>query len=281
MSLVLEIVKFIIYSLLIVGISKYILVNLLRKLAESLNLSAKAVGNIAGMATSMPELLSVSFSAMAGLIGASVYNILSSNIINFVQYLFAIILNKNLHIIKNAALKVDLLMVVLTILIPIFILILNIEVSIQIVPLFLLLFALFYYINSNAHKLYLKKEEKQEENIVNKEKRFIKGKREVSIKYAIFLILTGILLFIVGNLLSNSLERLCIHFNVSEIIIGCLLGFITSLPELITFIESQKHHQKEERNLGVVEATNNLLTSNLLNLFIIQSIGIVLYMISI
>ena len=52
----LEIIKFIIYSALIVLISKYILVTTLRKLAESLKLKPKTVGNIAGYATSIPEL---------------------------------------------------------------------------------------------------------------------------------------------------------------------------------------------------------------------------------
>ena len=56
-----EILKFFIYTLLIVLISKYILVRLLRMLAESLNLSAKVVGNITGIATSITELLTVCF----------------------------------------------------------------------------------------------------------------------------------------------------------------------------------------------------------------------------
>ena len=62
-----EILKFILFSILIVLISKYILVKVLRKLAESLNLSAKTVGNIAGVATSVPELLTVSFAAFCRL----------------------------------------------------------------------------------------------------------------------------------------------------------------------------------------------------------------------
>ena len=85
-----EIIKLIIYSFLIVIISKYILVKLLRMLAESLDLSAKTVGNITGTATSVPELLTVSFSASKGLVGTSIYNIISSNIINLSQYIFSI-----------------------------------------------------------------------------------------------------------------------------------------------------------------------------------------------
>lgn len=276
MKLLIEIFCFIIYSLLIVVVSKYILVTVLRKLAESLDLKAKTIGNIAGVATSMPEFLSVSFAASAGLIGTSIYNILSSNIINFAQYILAIKLNNNIKKLNNRALKIDIFMVIITIIIPILMLIFNIEVSIQIVPIFILLFILFYYINSNAHKLYLKKEEKEEEELVNKETRFIRKHKEITIKYSIYLILTGIVLFIVGNLLSNSLKNLCLQFNIPEFFMGIVLGLITSLPELITFFESQKHH-KNNSNLGVVEATNNLLTSNILNLFFIQSVGIIIY----
>lgn len=83
-----------------------------------------------------------------------------------------------------------------------------------------------------------------------------------------------------GNLLSNSLESLCLQFNIPQFVVGIALGFITSLPELITFFESQRHHKKEDSDLGVVEATNNLLTSNVLNLFFIQSVGIIIYVIS-
>lgn len=277
MKLFLEIVSFIFYSLLIVAISKYILVNLLRKLAESLDLKAKTVGNIAGIATSMPELLSVSFASFAGLIGTSIYNILSSNIINLAQYIFAIKLNKNGKTLKNRALKIDIFMVILTIIIPVLMLIFNIEVNIQIVPLFILLFVFFYYINSNTHKLYLKREESLEEDIINEEARFIRKKKGAIIRYSVYLVLTGIALFIVGNLLSNSLESLCIQFNIPESVVGIALGFITSLPELITFFESQRHHKNENSDLGVVEATNNLLTSNVLNLFFIQSVGIIIY----
>ena len=96
-----EFIKFIIYVGVIVAISKYILVTILRKLAENLNLKAKTIGNIAGVATSVPELLTVTISSIKGLIGASIYNILSSNIINLIQYLSSIYSNKNWHYNSN------------------------------------------------------------------------------------------------------------------------------------------------------------------------------------
>ena len=99
--MLIEIIKFIIYSIFIVIISKYVLVTTLRKLAESLKLKPKTVGNIAGYATSIPELLTITTSSIRGLSGASVYNIISSNVINLIQYIGAIALNKNFDKIKN------------------------------------------------------------------------------------------------------------------------------------------------------------------------------------
>lgn len=278
MELLWEIIWFITYSLLIVAISKYILVPVLRKLAESINLKAKTVGSLAGFATSVPELLSVSFAAVTGLMGTSIYNILSSNVINFVQYIISMGINKNLKVLRNKALTIDIIMVIITILIPIGLVVTNFETNLVVVILLIGLFMLFYYINNNTHKLYLEKEENMEAKEIEKEAKWVRGKKNIIIKYSIYLVLTGISLFIIGNLLSQTLENLCIRFNIPQIIVGISLGFITSIPELITFFESQKHYKsKKNKRLGVIEATNNLLTSNILNLFIIQSIGIILY----
>ena len=271
----LELIKFLMYSILIVIISKYILVRLLRSFALNLNLSSKAVGNIAGIATSIPELLTVSFSAFAGLISTSVFNIISSNTINLCQYILAVFLNKNQKQLKKKGLKIELLLVLFTILIPIFMLVLDIDFEIQVVPIFILLFIFFYYINSNLHKLYFKKEEEISNEQNNSKKNSKKSKIFIIIKYTIYLLIASIVLYWIGDQLSIVLEELAKIFNISEIVLGIALGFITSLPELITFFESQKHH-KDEKTEGIVEATNNLLASNTLNLFIIQSIGIII-----
>lgn len=272
-----EIIKFIIYSGLIVLISKYILVTTLRKLAEAMNLKAKTVGDIAGYATSVPELLTITTSSLRGLTGASVYNILSSNVINLIQYLGAILLNKNALKLRNKAILIDLVMVFFTIAIPIVFLKLDIELKLAVVPLFIILYIFFMVLNNNVHKLYLKNEDEELEEEIEEE-RLVEGKNSKKvILYIGVLIVTGVLLFIIGELLGDTLENLCNLFGVSEVIVGVLLGFVTSLPELITFFESQKHYKDvQDDMLGVVEATNNLLTSNILNLFAIQSVGILI-----
>ena len=272
-----EIIKFIVYSGLIVLISKYILVTTLRKLAEALNLKPKTVGDVSGYATSVPELLTITTSSLRGLTGASVYNILSSNVINLIQYLGAILLNKNISKLRNKAILTDLILVFFTIIIPIIFLKFNIELKLAVVPLFIILYILFRFLNNHVHQLYLKSEDAELEEEIEEEKLEQKKNSKNVIIYVLVLIITGILLFVVGELLGDTLENLCNLFGVSEGIVGILLGFVTSLPELITFFEAQRHYKKiDDDMLGVVEATNNLLTSNILNLFAIQTIGIVL-----
>lgn len=278
MNVVIEIIKLILLTLLIVLASKYIMVVYLRKLAETLNLKPRTVGNIAGISTSIPELLTVSFSAATGFIATGIYNVLSSNIINLLLYSSSIIINKNTKIIKNRAIAIDIVMAIATIIIPIFLISVEIEVNIGIVPIFILLYLLFYYIDTNAHKLYLWKQEEQVLEEIKKETKFMKGKKRRTALYSVILIITMIVLFFIGNILSEVLENLCIQFGLPELLLGIVLGVSTSIPELITFFESQKHHKKANNTeLGVIEATNNLLSSNLLCLFIIQSIGIVIY----
>lgn len=278
MRLIWEIVQFAIYSGLIVIISKNILVKTLRNLAENLKLKPKTIGDIAGVATSIPELLTISVSSFNGLINASIYNVLSSNVINLIQYYWAIVLNKNQKALKNKAIRVDLILVIITIILPIFFTLLNSNLQFAMVPVFILLYFGFKKINNNAHKLYLKKEDKQIEEKLKSEDRWERGNKKKVLKNILILLFTGVLLFFIGNLLGDTLENLCLRFNIPEFVLGIVLGFVTSLPELITFFESQKHYKKKTNDiLGVVEATNNLLMSNILNLFIIQAIGITIF----
>ena len=273
MNIFIEIIKFTVYALAIVIISKKFLVPILRNLARSLNLESKTVGNIAGIATSMPEFLSVSFSAFRGLLDTSIYNIISSNFINLFLYSLSMILNKNIDKLKNKALKVDLIISLLTIIIPFALLAINIEMNLSIIPLLIILFILFYTINKNSHNLYL--DEYKEEEKIEYESKNTKQKVKIIIKHTLYLILTGISLFIFGNLLSEVVERLSTLFNVPQIILGITLGIVTSIPEVITFFEAQRYNNKQDEKMeGVIETTNNLLTSNLMNLCIIQSVGI-------
>ena len=286
MKLLWEVVQFLFYTGLIVIISKYVLVRTLRSLAENLKLKPKTVGDIAGVATSVPELLTISASSLSGLNTAGIYNIISSNVINLIQYFAAILLNKNQKFFRNKAIFIDVILVIITIILPILVVWVGVEVDLKMVPILLLLYIGFVRIDRNAHKLYLKDAEDANDvgdvkKTKHENKEWQKGSqvdKKTVAKNICILIITAVLLFFVGELLGNTLENLCRKFNVPELMIGIVLGFATSIPELITFFEAQRHYKSLNNDmLGVIEATNNLLMSNMMNLFIIQSIGIVLF----
>lgn len=272
--MIVEIVKFFIYAMLIVMISKLMLVKALRKLSESLKLKPRTIGNIAGVATSIPEFLTVTVSSFKGLANTSLYNILSSNIINFIQYILSIIINKNYKELRNKAIIIELIIVIVTILIPIFLLNYEKEIDVKFALTFIILYIGFSIIIKKVHEKYFYEEKSEEEDVLDE-----KVKSTKKYVYILIIILSGILLYIIGNALGDVLENLSELFGIAEFILGILLGMITSIPELITFFESQKHYREKESNklLGVIEATNNLLSSNMINLFLIQSLGIIIY----
>ena len=270
-------------SILIVLISKYILANSLRNLAKAIEIKPKAIGNISGIATSIPELLTTTISGFKGLLETSIYNILSSNIINFILYILSIFINKNQKTLKNKVIIIELILVFVTIFIPIILSIDKQELNLYYAYIFIVLYLFLKLINNLVHKKYLNHSNVLENNKgkINKKKENEKLKLKeqykinIIVKYSLLIIFAGILLFFIGDILSNSLEILCNNFNISQFIIGILLGFVTSIPEFITFFEAQKNYKDKEE--GIIEATNNLLSSNMINLFIIQSIGIFVY----
>ena len=143
MNLFFEVVKLIVELLIIVLVSKNLLVPIIRNLGKNLNLKSHTIGNIAGIATSIPEFLTVTFSAINGMIDTGIFNILSSNISNTIQYTISILLNKNIKLLKNKVIKINMILVILTIIIPIIVWKLHIGDNIIVVPIFIILFYIF------------------------------------------------------------------------------------------------------------------------------------------
>ena len=266
MEMIIEILKLLLELFAIIIISKKLLVPIIRKLGESLKLKAHTIGVISGVATSIPEFLTVAFSTSSGLISAGIYNILMTNLINIIQYLLSVVVNKNIKLLKNKSILISIILSIITIIIPIIIIYFKIERNIILIPIFIILFYIFNKINTNIHKKYE----------INLE---YKSKEGNVLKYIIYIIFIGIILYFIGDLLSNTLEVLCHTFNISEILIGFILGMATSIPEFITFIESQKFYSQKDNLLGLIEASNNLVVSNTLNLYVIGAISIVIFQI--
>ena len=85
-----------------------------------------------------------------------------------------------------------------------------------------------------------------------------------------------IIIFVSKNLLVPVLRKVGELLELKPQTIGNISGIATSIPELITFIESQKFYKNKDNILGLVESSNNLVVSNTLNLFLIWPISIII-----
>ena len=177
---------------------------------------------------------------------------------------------------KNKAITTSLVIVGITIIVPLLFILTKRNIDLTLVPFLVITYIICLMLDNSMHKLYLKKEDKKIERTIENDIKKERQKHKAFL-YSIVLLLTVLSLFIIGNMLGNTLENLCKKLNVSQIYIGIILGFFTSMPELITFLESQAHHKKKNNdNIGIIEATNNLLMSNTMNIFIIFTIGILI-----
>lgn len=99
---------------------------------------------------------------------------------------------------QNRALKIELGIVIATIIIPILMVITGVEANITIVPIFILAFMMLYYVRGNAYKVYKIKETNDiEEKKIEEEKKWVRNKTKLAIITGIELFATGVILFII------------------------------------------------------------------------------------
>lgn len=278
MEILLVFAQFIFWAALIVLIAKYLLVTTLQKFGEALQLKPRVIGTIAGVATSTPEFLTIIFAVAAGFIETGMYNVLSSNIINLLQFLGVTLFLGNFKQLNRRQIKVDFLLVLFSIAIPLFILWRGEVYNLFQVGLFVLLFIVFVAISNWANKHFGDTvDEKLSEQLVPdvEQAKREKGKGLIILRYTSYLLLIAVALFITGQQLTGTLEVLLESFGVPAIVVGAILGVVTSIPEFFTFLEAQRTYDNPQD--GVLEGMNNLLTSNLMNLFLIQGTAILLY----
>lgn len=104
------------------------------------------------------------------------------------------------------ALKIEIGIVISTILIPIAMVIWKIEANITVVPIFILLFIMFLFIKRNAYRVYGVPEVSDEEKKkIEEEKKWVRNKGKLALITSIELLGVGALLFIVRQFTSEIL----------------------------------------------------------------------------
>jgi cation:H+ antiporter len=269
-----NIILFLVYSLAIELISKYILYHFVDRITSLLKLKANTVGQILGYLASLPELTACIFIAYHGMLLMVSYNILSSNIINITLAVLMTILFKKISDFKHYNFKIDFFIIAISIILPFIMLKMHLIENKVILPIYLVLYLVYLIIikrqskkDNLTAKSYLKKLNFLENKL---------GKKCIII-YSLIIIFGTFLIYIFGEKLGSIVYELGESYKVPQIVLGVIIGFITSLPELIMFIETYINNKGKYEMVGAEEVLNDVVASNTTNLLLVQSIGMIIY----
>jgi Ca2+/Na+ antiporter len=243
---------------------RFLIVLSIDKLSKELNFGPKVRGQLLGYATSIPELTIVISSAFAGVFDAGFWNIASSNIINWILFLSAVSFFRQFKDLKRRTFVDEIVFGILSVIIPIILYYFKAQESVWLANILIIIF-ITYKVLDRSFNLPMGRTEPE----VNQKRNSF---------FSIIILLFGIAIIVVsGKFLGGLSRELIVEFGISSWLIGWLLGFITSIPEMSGFFEVYRKHKIKGTIHGLddtQEALDTLVSSNMCNLGIILPIGV-------
>ena len=250
-----------------VGAVRVLLIPGIEVLCVTLHLSTKTKGQVIGYATSIPEFVVVISSAFAGVFDAGFWNIAASNIINCVLFVSAVAAYRQQLDLLNIAFADEIVFCVLSVLIPLAMFKIQVELTISVAFGLLICFAVYKAADRWANP----KPERHEEG----------GETPRSTAKGAAGLLCGVALILVaGKFMGAKARVLIVSVGTPAWLIGWILGLITSLPELTSFFEIYRLSKKSGR-LDLLQDTQEgldaLVASNMSNLGVILPVGMIVF----
>jgi len=246
---------------------RYILITGIDTICTRLKLSSKSKGQIIGYATSVPEFTVVISSAFAGVFTAGLWNIASSNVINWFLFSAAVLFYGQQRDMLHKKFIEEIIFAFVAVLVPLGLSVFQVGLNVPMAIGLLLLFVVYKILD---HLLNPK-------TVVPAVP--YDGKSNMLI--GILQLVTGIIIIIIcGKYLGRYSGRLITQIGVPAWAIGWILGLITSIPELTSFFEIFRLHKKRgtiHLTDDMQEALDTLVASNFTNLGIILPIGLVIF----
>ena len=255
----------------IILVARFALYEPAQKLARAANMSRSATGQMLGYLTSAPELVATVFVAATGLFAVVSYNILGSNIVNVLLALTAAIWFRQTRKLSGGEFRFEQLIIIASIIVPVVLLVTGQDSAwwsgIALLAGYL------------AYLLAMRKRQQAGApvELEDADQPWTDGKPRVIVQIAILAVgLVG--LYLLGDVLGNSIYDLGVAFGVATVVLGGLTAVATSLPELTTFFASYAAHKRAGTD-GNAEVMHNLMASNVVNLLLIQAIGVEIFQI--
>lgn len=254
----------------IVASVRFLLIPGIGRIGAAFKFSPKTRGQIIGYATSVPEFTVLMAGAFNGVFDAGLWNIASSNIINWALFLITVFILRQQMDLKNRVFTDEIIFGVLSVVIPLLMFALHIETGF-LTAIGLILFFILYKVMDN--KL----------NKSGAPAVLPPGAENGTLASgSLFLLIgTGVILA-AGNFLGSSAGTLIKQLNVPSWAVGWILGLVTSVCELASFIEIYRIHKPKDSPTHIrdtQEALDALVASNISNLGLILPIGMLIYLI--
>jgi Ca2+/Na+ antiporter len=254
----------------IVASVRFLLIPGIGRIGAALKFSAKVRGQMIGYATSVPEFTVLVAGALAGAFNAGLWNIAASNIINWVLFLLTVRAFRQQLDLKNRVFRDEIAFGILSVVIPLLMFAADIGTGYFTIA-GLLGFFVFYKIMDKR----LNKAGKPAPLPPGAENGTLGGG-------ALFLVLGILVVLLAGRFLSHSTGALIKQLNVPAWAVGWILGLVTSVCELASFIEIYRTHKPKDSPAHIKdtqEAIDALVASNVSNLGLILPLGMLIYLI--
>ncbi len=239
--------------------------------AEAGAMSSKAKGQFLGYATSIPELAGTVGTAGHGLLTAGLWNIASSNVINWALFLLAAVCYRRTGALLKRRFRDEIGFAVVAVAIP---LVLSRQRAIAGSPwTALALFGLFVgYVYLDRHL-----NPNPPPSVAASRRR---GKKKSHGRALLYTISGVIGIVVTGHFLGVTAKSVVVDLGVPQWAVGWTLGVITSLPEMAAFfaVFATAKAQAWPGDADCQENLDSLAASNMSNLGLIYPIGIMVFL---
>jgi Ca2+/Na+ antiporter len=253
----------------IVSSVRYLMIPGIGRIGAALKFSAKLRGQMIGYATSIPELTVLLAGALNGVFNAGMWNIAASNIINWVLFMITVFAFRQQLDLKNKVFTDEIVFGLLSVIIPLLMFAMHIGTSHVTVAGLILFFVVYKILDKRLNKQ-------------GEPAPLPAGAESGTVRGGSLLLVAGVAVILFsGRFLGGSAGALVRQLHVPAWAVGWILGLVTSVCELASFIEIYRIHRPKdspEHIKDTQEAIDALVASNISNLGLILPIGMLVYL---
>jgi len=267
-------VQFLGLAIGVVVVTRYLVLAGLEQLSRAYGVSGKLQGQLLGYATSVPELVGTSATAVRGLLGAGLWNVAASNIINCGLFLAAALYFRRGHTILQRRFAGEICFALVAVAVP---LALATQTSWARSPwtagLLVAFFVIYLLVDRKLNTHEASGEETASIELGASPSAGLAGVAKL---------VAGLLgIVVIGHFLGSVAEVIVVALEIPEAAVGWVLGVVTSLPEMTTFfVVFASARGASDGNAATQRSLDNLAASNMSNVALIYPIGIVLFLLA-